>query len=71
LILSEKERVSEIVAKAAVQTAATSLIRLVWHVLDPNLLKSSEAWVFMMINLTMLTATGAAGHIGGKLVFKD
>jgi L-cystine uptake protein TcyP (sodium:dicarboxylate symporter family) len=34
-------------------------------------LSTPLAWVFVLINLVMLVSAGVAGHIGGKLVFKD
>jgi rubredoxin/uncharacterized membrane protein len=56
---------------SAVLTTLTSIISLVWYLLEPNLLKSPMAWLFILINLIMLAAAGVAGHIGGRLVFKD
>ena len=56
---------------AAALTTVTCIISLIWYFLDPNILTTPKAWVFIIINLTMLVATGVAGHIGGKLVFKD
>jgi len=28
-------------------------------------------WIFILVNVVMLASAGIAGHIGGKLVFKD
>ncbi len=56
---------------AAALTSATCIITLVWFLVDPAILSSSKAWVFILINVMMLIFAGTAGHIGGKLVFKD
>ncbi|CCK79893.1 rubredoxin-like domain-containing protein [Desulfobacula toluolica] len=56
---------------AATVTTISCTISLVWYLLDPNILSSPKAWVFIFINIIMLAAVGIAGHIGGKLVFKD
>jgi L-cystine uptake protein TcyP (sodium:dicarboxylate symporter family) len=39
--------------------------------LNPAVLSTSLAWIFILINLIMLASAGIAGYIGGKLVFKD
>ncbi len=56
---------------AASLTAATCLISIVWYLIDPQVLSTSKAWIFILINIVMLASAGIAGHIGGKLVFKD
>lgn len=56
---------------SAALTTATCIISLIWYLLDPAILSTPKAWVFILINLIMLAAAGIAGHIGGKLVFKD
>jgi rubredoxin/uncharacterized membrane protein len=56
---------------AAAMTSAACVISMVWYLLDPLVLSSSLAWVFIFINLVMLGSAGVAGHIGGKFVFKD
>ena len=55
---------------SAALTTVTCIISLIWYFLDPNILTTPKAWVFI-INLIMLAAAGIAGHIGGKLVFKE
>jgi rubredoxin/uncharacterized membrane protein len=52
-------------------TTITCVISLVWYLLDPAILSSPRAGGFISINIIMLIAVGIAGHIGGKLVFKD
>jgi uncharacterized membrane protein len=56
---------------SAAVTSAACVISMVWYLLDPLVLSSSLAWVFIFINLIMLGSAGVAGHIGGKFVFKD
>ncbi|WDP85829.1 MAG: rubredoxin [Desulfobacter sp.] len=56
---------------AATVTTTTCIVSLVWYLVDPNVTASPKAWVFILINLIMLGSAGVAGHIGGKLVFKD
>ena len=56
---------------AAILTSTACLITTIWFSLDPDVLLSSGVWIFMFINIIMLAAAGIAGHIGGKLVFKD
>lgn len=56
---------------AASVTTASCLIAVIWYIIDPMVLSSSRAWVFVLLNLVALGAAGTAGHIGGKLVFKD
>ncbi len=56
---------------AAALTTAACGISLAWILLDPQVLSSGKGWVFILVNLIMLAGAGVAGHIGGKLVFKD
>lgn len=56
---------------AAALTTSTCLISVVWYLIDPNVLSSPKGWVFILVNIVMLASAGIAGHIGGKLVFKD
>ncbi|WP_299983899.1 rubredoxin-like domain-containing protein [Desulfobacula sp.] len=56
---------------AATLTTVSCTISLVWYLIDPQIISSPKAWVFILINIIMLIAVGIAGHIGGKLVFKD
>ncbi len=52
-------------------TCVSCVMSLVWYLIDPQVLSSPRSWVFILLNLIMLGAAGIAGHIGGKLVFKD
>ncbi|MBT3176283.1 MAG: rubredoxin [Desulfobacula sp.] len=56
---------------AASITLVSCMISFVWFLLDPAILSSPKSLVFIFINIIMLAAAGIAGHIGGKLVFKD
>ncbi|MDZ7641752.1 MAG: DUF2231 domain-containing protein [Desulfurivibrio sp.] len=56
---------------AAAATSAACAISMGWYLLDPQVLSSSLAWLFILINLVMLGSAGVAGYIGGKFVFKD
>ncbi len=56
---------------AAAMTCLLSVISFIWYISEPNVLSSSMAWLFILINILMLLSVGIAGHIGGKFVFKD
>jgi hypothetical protein len=56
---------------AATLTSASCLISLVWYLINPAVLSTSLSWIFILVNLIMLASAGVAGHVGGKLVFKD
>ncbi len=56
---------------AAAITTSACMVSIIWYLVNPDVLTSDRAWVFILVNLVMLGAAGVAGHIGGKLVFKD
>ncbi|NWH06672.1 rubredoxin-like domain-containing protein [Desulfobacter latus] len=56
---------------AAIVTAICCIASIIWYLVNPEVLVSPGGWMFVMLNLLMLAAAGVAGHIGGKLVFKD
>ncbi len=56
---------------AAAITTASCVISLAWVLIEPDVLTRPHAWAFILINVVMIAAAGVAGHIGGKLVFKD
>ncbi|MBF0377190.1 MAG: rubredoxin [Desulfamplus sp.] len=56
---------------AATITAITSVLNVVWYIIDPEVLSSNLSLVFILLNVIMLASAGIAGHLGGKLVFKD
>jgi rubredoxin/uncharacterized membrane protein len=57
---------------AAVVTVCAVIVVL-WHLIAPDTFKTGAGMrtLFLLLHLIMLAATGIAGHIGGKLVFKD
>lgn len=56
---------------AAALTTVSCVVCFVWYLIDPKVLSSPNAWIFLCINIIMLISAGIAGHIGGKLVYKD
>lgn len=56
---------------AAGVTSLCCIISLAWYGINPGVLSGSMSWLFILVNLIMLGAAGVAGHMGGKLVFKD
>jgi len=56
---------------AAVITTTACLVSVSWYLINPQVLSSTRAWIFIVLNIVMLASAGIAGHIGGKLVFKD
>ncbi len=56
---------------AAALTTVSSVISLIWYLADPQILSGPKALAFLLVNIVMVAAVGIAGHIGGKLVFKD
>jgi len=60
------------IAAAAIVTV-TAVLLVVWWVVDPGVLQapSLARKIFIFVSFIMLAAAGIAGHIGGKLVFKE
>lgn len=58
---------------SAVLVALSAAAIVIWYILDPEVTASTSPHrgLFLLLNLVMLAATGIAGHLGGKLVFKD
>ncbi|MBF0303915.1 MAG: rubredoxin [Desulfamplus sp.] len=56
---------------AATVTAIICIFNVVWYIIDPQVLSSCLSWLFILLNVIMLASAGIAGHLGGKLVFKD
>jgi len=63
--------VIKIVAAAIVSVG--TLTSVLWFLISPAVLQTNsfERNLFLVLQLVLLGATGIAGHIGGKLVFKD
>ncbi|MCG8552030.1 MAG: rubredoxin [Desulfobacterales bacterium] len=64
-------KVFKIKIAAASVAAICCIISIIWYLVNPEVLGSSGAWLFVFINVLMLAGAGVAGHIGGKLVFKE
>ena len=56
---------------AAAVVFAACVISLFWYLIDPGVVGSPQGWLFILLNGVAVAAAGVAGHIGGKLVFKD
>ncbi|PIE63099.1 MAG: rubredoxin [Desulfobacter postgatei] len=56
---------------ASTVCATCCVTSIIWYLVDPEVLGSSGAWLFVGVNLLMVGAAGVAGHMGGKLVFKN
>lgn len=61
------------IIKIACAAAATILVLIIlaWLIISPEIVTSGPKWLFLLINFILLGVVGVAGHIGGKLVFKD
>lgn len=57
----------------AALVAITAIILVVWLIINPHVATESsyQKGSFLFINFVMLASAGAAGFLGGKLVFKD
>jgi rubredoxin/uncharacterized membrane protein len=53
---------------SALIVTVTAVIIVLWHLVAPE---SHGQPFFLVLHLIMLAATGIAGHLGGKLVFKE
>jgi uncharacterized membrane protein len=53
--------------------ATTALASVLWMEANPEVLLQPGwgRYLFLLLNFIMLAAAGIAGHLGGKLVFKD
>lgn len=56
---------------AAATSSICCGISILWYFADPGIIHSGKGLIFLFVNIVMLAAAGIAGHIGGKLVFKD
>jgi len=56
---------------ASAVTVVLLCILSIWHALQPELLTTSSGgrWVYLLLTGIVVVAVGAAGHVGGKLVF--
>ncbi len=56
---------------SASMTTLLCIINLIWYIANPHVLSSSLSWLFILLNIAMVAFAGIAGHIGGRLVFKN
>jgi rubredoxin/uncharacterized membrane protein len=49
----------------------SALVLFAWYIADPEVSSGPDRYLFFLLHLIMLAAAGIAGHLGGKLVFKD
>ncbi len=56
---------------AASLTGTLCIFNILWYIIDPKVISSNLSWLFIALNVVMLASAGIAGHLGGKLVFKD
>lgn len=56
---------------ASVVVSASLIAMIAWRLVDPQVLTSPGRWIYLLLGAAMVGAAGLAGHMGGKLVFKD
>lgn len=68
-----RSRLFMIKIASAVIVFGVSVLLVIWWTVNPDVLQvpSSGRTVFLLAGLLSLGAAGGAGHIGGKLVFRD
>jgi len=49
----------------------SAIVLFTWHTIDPNVSIGPDRYLFFLLHIIMLAAAAVAGHLGGKLVFKD
>lgn len=61
------------IIKITCAAAATVLVLIIlaWLIMSPEVVLSGTKWLFLLVNFILLGVVGVAGHIGGKLVFKE
>ena len=61
------------IIKFTCAAAATVLVLIIlaWLIMSPEVVTTGTKWLFLLINFILLGVVGVAGHIGGKLVFKE
>jgi len=50
---------------------ALSIILSLWGIFDQSITTGELSWFYIILYFIMLAAAGIAGHLGGKLVFKE
>jgi len=66
-------RIFKIKIISALVVTVVAVIVVLWHLIAPESFQNSAGGrtLFLLLHLILLAATGIAGFIGGKLVFKD
>lgn len=56
---------------ASIVTVVLLLTLIIWRAVQPDIMTttSNGRWLFLLLALVIVAAVGAAGHVGGKLVF--
>jgi len=49
----------------------SAMVLFAWRAIDSNISTGPDRYLFFLLHIIMLGAAGVAGHLGGKLVFKD
>jgi len=49
----------------------SAIVLFAWRAIDPNVSIGPDRFLFFLLHIIMLAAAAIAGHLGGKLVFKD
>ena len=49
----------------------SAFIIFAWRAVNPDASFGHDRYIFFLLHIIMLAAAGIAGHLGGKLVFKD
>jgi rubredoxin/uncharacterized membrane protein len=66
-------RIFKIKIISAIVVTVVAVIVVLWHLIAPESFQNTSGGrtLFLLLHLILLAATGIAGFIGGKLVFKD
>lgn len=66
-------RIFKIKIISALMVTVAAVIVVLWHLIAPESFQNTSGGrtLFLLLHLILLAATGIAGFIGGKLVFKD
>ncbi len=56
---------------SSIVTVVLLLTLIIWRAVQPDIMTtaSNGRWLFLLLALVIVAAVGAAGHVGGKLVF--
>jgi hypothetical protein len=56
---------------ASIATIVLLPTLIIWRIVQPDIMTvaTSSSWVYLVLAVILVGAVGAAGHMGGKLVF--